>query len=77
MGIVMDFHKLKALTRSIVTDLEAARLDDFDYFEENNSSAESLAKYIYEKIEHFLPDDVILECITVVEEPGCSVKFQR
>jgi 6-pyruvoyltetrahydropterin/6-carboxytetrahydropterin synthase len=77
IGIVMDFHKLKAMVRSIVADFDSANLDDFDYFEENNSSAESLARYIYEKLEHLLPDDVKLEGTTVVEEPGCSVKFQR
>ena len=76
MGIVMDFHRLKAITRSVVADFDAARLDDFYYFQQNNSSAESLAQYIYEKLEHLLPADVKLEGVTVLEEPGCSIKFQ-
>jgi 6-pyruvoyltetrahydropterin/6-carboxytetrahydropterin synthase len=75
MGLVMDFHRLKAMLDDIVTEFDNVALDSIDYFRQINSSAENVAKYIYEKLQLRLPKDVKLEAITVTEEPGCSAKF--
>ena len=77
MGLVMDFHRLKALVDNIVAKLENTSLDKTDYFRTNNPSAENVARYIYERLGPKLPGDVKLEAIRVVEEPGCSAKFWK
>ena len=76
MGLVMDFHQLKAMVDNIIAELNNTTLKK-DYFQHNNSSAEMIAKYIYEKLEPKLPKAVTLNHISVVEEPGCSAKFSK
>jgi len=77
MGLVMDFCQLKAMVDNIVAEFDNIPLDRIDYFRQNNSSAENVAKYIYEKLRTKLPRDVNLQSIRVVEEPGCSAKFSK
>ena len=75
MGLVMDFHRLRAMLDDIVSVFDNVTLDSIDYFRPINSTAENVAKYIYEKLQLQLPKDVKLEAITVTEEPGCSAKL--
>jgi 6-pyruvoyltetrahydropterin/6-carboxytetrahydropterin synthase len=75
MGLVMDFSRLKAMVDKTVADFDNVSLDSIDYFRRNNSSAENVAKYIFDKIEPKLPVGVELRSIKVMEEPGCSAKF--
>ncbi|HUS74161.1 MAG TPA: 6-carboxytetrahydropterin synthase [Sedimentisphaerales bacterium] len=75
MGLVMDFHRLKEMLDNIVAEFDNMALDGIDYFRKNNSSAENVAGYIYEKLQLTLPTDVRLEAVRVAEEPGCSAKF--
>ena len=77
MGLVMDFHRLKGMVDKIIAEFADATLDKFDYFRQNGSSAEIVAKYIYEKLEPKLPKGVKLNCISVIEEPGCLAKFSK
>jgi 6-pyruvoyltetrahydropterin/6-carboxytetrahydropterin synthase len=77
MGMVMDFRRLKVMVDNIVAEFDNTQLEKLDYFQQNNSSAESVATYIYEKLEPKLPGDLRLNYIRVVEQPGCSVKFGR
>lgn len=75
MGLVMDFHQLRQMLNNIVDEFDNMALDDIGYFKQNNSSAENVAKYIYEKLRLTLPKGLRLEAVRVVEEPGCSAKF--
>jgi len=75
MGLVMDFNRLKAMLDETVAEFNNVALDETKYFQQNNSSAENVAKYIYGKLRTKLPKDVKLRSIKVVEEPGCSVIF--
>jgi 6-pyruvoyltetrahydropterin/6-carboxytetrahydropterin synthase len=75
MGLVMDFHRLKGMLDDIVSEFDNVKLDGIDYFQPINSTAENVAKYIFEKLQLKLPKDVKLEAVTVAEEPGCSTKF--
>jgi 6-pyruvoyltetrahydropterin/6-carboxytetrahydropterin synthase len=77
MGLVMDFCRLKKVVDKIVAEFDNVSLDDIDYFQRNNSSAENVAKYIFDKLEPKLPGEVELRSIKVVEEPGCSAKFSK
>jgi len=75
MGLVMDFHRLKEKLDNIVAEFDNMALDSIDYFRKDNSSAENVAGYIYEKLQLTLPKGVKLEAVRVAEEPGCSAKF--
>ena len=77
MGLVMDFRRLKSATDKIIAEFDNIQLDSIDYFKQNNSSAENVAKYIYEKLEPKLPNRVKVLSIDVAEEPGCSAKLSK
>jgi 6-pyruvoyltetrahydropterin/6-carboxytetrahydropterin synthase len=75
MGLVIDFRRLKAMLDNIVAEFDNVALERIDYFQQNNSTAENVAKYVYEKLRPKLPKDLKLEAIRVTEETGCSAKF--
>ena len=77
MGLIMDFGQLKAMLDKTIAEFDNIPLDTIDYFQQNNSSAENVAKYIYEKLRTKLPKSVKLRSVSVVEEPGCSAKFSK
>jgi 6-pyruvoyltetrahydropterin/6-carboxytetrahydropterin synthase len=77
MGLVMDFSRLKAMVNKTIAEFDNIPLDSIDYFRRNNSSAENVARYIFDKLEPKLPDSVKLRSIKVIEEPGCSAKFSK
>ena len=77
MGLVMDFRVLKAMVDNIVSEFSDMTLDKLDYFKRNGSSAEMVAKCVFEKLEQKLPGGVKLKYIKVIEEPGCSAKFSK
>lgn len=75
MGIVMNFHKLREMLDNLVAEFDNTAMERLKYFQQNNPTAENVAKYIYEKLEPKLPKGVKLQNIEVVEEPGCTAKF--
>ncbi|MHC4062202.1 MAG: 6-pyruvoyl trahydropterin synthase family protein [Planctomycetota bacterium] len=76
-GLVMDFRRLKAMVDGIVADFDNLELDKLDCFQRNNTSAENVAKHIYERLQSKLPKHLELKQITVVEEPGYAAKFAK
>jgi 6-pyruvoyltetrahydropterin/6-carboxytetrahydropterin synthase len=77
MGIVFDFNRVKAMLISIADTLTDGQIEDNPYFQQNNSSAEMIAKYIYERLEERLPEGINLESVAITEEPGCSASFRK
>ena len=77
MGLVMNFQKLKAMLDETVRDFDNTALDTIRCFQRSNSSAENVAKYIYEKLQAKLPEGVKLRSVRVMEEPGCSAEFSE
>ena len=77
MGIVMDFKALRAMIDKTVAGFNDKALESIGYFQQNNPSAENVAKYIYEKLRIELPEGVKLLNIRIVEESGCSAKFNE
>jgi len=76
-GLVIDFNRLKELIDDIVSQFNASSLEKNEYFQQNNSSAEMVAKYVYEKLEPMLTDKLKLESVKVTEQPGCSAKYTK
>lgn len=77
MGLVFDFNRLKSFLAGITDTLTDSRLEDNPYFQQNNSSAEMIAQYIYESLEKKIPAGLSLNSVTVTEEPGCSACFKK
>jgi len=77
MGVVMNFQTLQVMIDKTVAGFDNTALESISYFQQNNPSAENIAKYIYEKLRIKLPKGVKLRNIRVVEEPGCSAKFHE
>ena len=75
MGVVMDFHVLKAKLRQITDELDNLVLGEVECFRQNNPSAENVAKHVYGLLRGLLPNGVKLRSIKVVEEPGCAAEF--
>lgn len=75
MGIVMSFQKLRTMLEETISDFDNTALDTISYFQQNNSSAENVARYIYERVRVKLPEDVDLRNVRVMEEPGCWAEF--
>lgn len=77
MAVVMNFQKLKAIIDNIVAEFDNEALNKVRYFQQNNPSAENVARYIFGKLEQKLPKGIKLGNIEVVEEPGCSARFHK
>jgi len=77
MGVVMDFRALRAKVDKAVAGFNNNALESIEYFQQNNPSAENVAKYIYEKLLDELPEGVKLQNVRVVEEPDCSATFHK
>ena len=76
MAVVMNFQTLKEMVDNIVAEFDSKALSQFSYFQQNNPSAENVAIYIYEELKPKLPKGLKLRSIRVVEEPGCSAKYE-
>jgi 6-pyruvoyltetrahydropterin/6-carboxytetrahydropterin synthase len=77
IGLVMDFERLRKRIEKIVAPFENTALESHDYFRKTNSSAENVAKFIFEQLEPTIPPDLKLESVRVVEKPGCSAKYRK
>ena len=77
MGVVMNFQDLRAMLDGAVADFDNAAIEAVGYFQQNNPSAENVARYIYDKLRTGLPEGVRLRNVKVVEEPGCSAKYSQ
>ena len=77
MGVVMDFREHQEMIDKTVAGFHNKALESIDYFQQNNPSAENIAKYIYEKLLIELPEGVKLQNVRIVEEPGCSATFRE
>jgi 6-pyruvoyltetrahydropterin/6-carboxytetrahydropterin synthase len=75
IGIVMDFRELRQMLEDITAPFDKKMLNNLEYFQKNNPSAENVAKFIFEKLEPLLPENVKLSGISVVEAPQSKAKF--
>ena len=76
MAVVMDFHELKQMLDNIAAEFSNKALNETGCFQQNNPSAENVAKYIYDKLRMELPQGVKLRNVKVVEQTGCSAKYE-
>lgn len=73
--LVMDFEELKLLIEAALQDFRDQRLETVALFENRNTSAENVARILYEEIAPKLPDTVHLDYLEVTEAPHCRARY--
>lgn len=76
MGVVIDFHELKAAINTVTGPLEGKKLEDLACFQGTNVSAEAVAKYIYDRLKEIIKSDVALDSVELMEDVGCWAKYR-
>jgi len=76
VGIVYDFKSLKIDLLSILNQYDHKYLNEVAPFDQMNSTAENLARVIYEYIEGRLPAGIKLEEIVVWESPIAKLSYR-
>ena len=74
-GMVFDFRILKKMLREIVAEFKNGKIENAEYFKKNNTSAENVARYIYDKLKPRLEPIISLEYVEVLESPGCRARY--
>ncbi|HNR90591.1 MAG TPA: 6-carboxytetrahydropterin synthase QueD [Spirochaetota bacterium] len=68
IGLLVDFHDLKAALREVLAELDHRNLNEVPHFAEHNPSSENIARYIYERMALRLAGGAAaMESITVWE----------
>ncbi len=74
-GLLFDFNKLKKILEDIVCGFDGRKLEDLECFKNINTSAENVAKYIYDRVKTLLPKRISLLYVEVTESPLCRAKY--
>ncbi len=76
IGIVLDFHDLKAIVNEAIAALDHSFLNDVFPFTEINPSSENIAKWIHESIKKKIKDsDCNISSVTVWENESSSATY--
>ncbi len=70
-GVVIYFAQVKSRLTNVIMTLNETVLDESEYFRDKGSSAETVAAYIFERLEPILPKEVQLKSVNVSEQVGC------
>ncbi|HDP26414.1 MAG TPA: 6-carboxytetrahydropterin synthase QueD [Deltaproteobacteria bacterium] len=76
-GIVMDFRDLKTLLKKTLDELDHRYLNDLPWFQEQNPSAEHIARAIFEHLSPSIPSPVTLKEVVVWENEACCVSYSH
>jgi 6-pyruvoyltetrahydropterin/6-carboxytetrahydropterin synthase len=73
--VLFDFNKLKKFLDEIVSPFNDQPLEDFQCFKNMNTSAENIARYIFDSTKKQLPTHVSLLFVEVTETTGCKARY--
>jgi 6-pyruvoyltetrahydropterin/6-carboxytetrahydropterin synthase len=73
--LLFDFNKLKKILDSIVVPFNDQALEDFQCFKNTNTSAENIAKYIFDSIKQQLPKHISPLYVEITETAGCKARY--
>lgn len=78
LGMIIDFTVLKAEVKQVVDRLDHYYLNELAVFQEQNPTAEHIAKYIYEELVDLLHrHDVTLYQVKVWESARSAVAYRQ
>jgi 6-pyruvoyltetrahydropterin/6-carboxytetrahydropterin synthase len=78
IGLLIDFADLKKVVKNIINMLDHKYINEIDYpaFKEGKTSAENIAKFIYEHLEVNLGEDSkLINYVRLFETSKYSVKY--
>lgn len=76
IGIVVDFHDLKAMVNEVVSSLDHTFLNELFPFTEKNPSSENIARWIYETVKKKIgKDHYSISSVTVWESETASATY--
>jgi len=75
IGMCIDFRKLKKVSKNVINCLDHKNLNDISFFKKNNPTAESIAKFIYEKTKKELKGKLYLYSVKVWETDEYAVTY--
>jgi 6-pyruvoyltetrahydropterin/6-carboxytetrahydropterin synthase len=77
LGLSIDFKDLKKISESVVNRLDHQHINRIEPFDQENPTAENIARYLYRQIGKKLPDDVRLSAVTVWESESTGVTYSE
>lgn len=80
IGMLIDFADLKVAVNDVVDTLDHKYLNEIDYptFLEGKTSAENIAKYIFDKVDHKISSsNAKVDYVRIWETAKYSVKYSR
>lgn len=84
IGILIDFHDLKDMLKTVLQEFDHKNLNDIREFAHQNPSSELLSKIIYQKIEKMLKQysqnhapNINVLSVTVWESATCRSTYQK
>jgi len=76
IGIVIDFHELKEISKEVVLPLDHSFLNDVFPFTEINPSSENIARWLYDSIKKKLQTkSCVVSSVTVWENDSSSATY--
>ena len=76
IGMVIDFKKIRNMTKSVVDQLDHRFLNDLDPFKKINPTAENIAQYIYKELSEIMNEKQIeVKSIKLWETEKSAVTF--
>jgi 6-pyruvoyltetrahydropterin/6-carboxytetrahydropterin synthase len=79
LGMLIDFHDLKAEVKKVTEKLDHYYLNEIEPFSSISPTAENIAKYIYEEL-HTLPritENCKVRFVKVWESPNSAVSYSQ
>jgi len=73
--LVINFEELKCMLECILRDFQGQRLESLGIFEQRNTSAETVARTVYDQLAPQLPQTVQLDFVEITEAPGCRARY--
>lgn len=77
IGISFDFKELKSITESVTQRLDHHHINEIEPFDQENPTAENLARYIFTEIREKLPSFIRLSKITIWESANYAVTYSE
>ncbi|NTU89477.1 MAG: 6-carboxytetrahydropterin synthase QueD [Actinobacteria bacterium] len=77
VGILYDFKTLKDDLAHILAIFDHAYLNDLDMFKDMNSTAENMARLVYDELSGKLPENVKLTEVCIWESPIARLRYRR
>lgn len=77
IGILYDLKQLKSDLNGILEEFDHTYLNDLPVFTDMNSTAENMARVIYERMEALLPEHVAVVDVCVWESPVARLRYRK